>query len=294
MKKRNNIILFGTFWNEKDWIKPSLEQIEKINPFEVILCDGCFDERYPNKSTDGTREIIQEWASGRNNVQVISAVRAHSKIKSFLLLFRAHNKLPKTHYLYPTRFLSSLLGIRKNIYRINQALTFNEMISLSKQWKPGLWFMNYDCDQFYSDQIFSEFKSLDEDTSEILLTANEKTFLINFNSFTEEYDKRDFQNMPHKIFDNTTIVPTRDIYLEFFLQRKKYPLKYKERHVGYYYHYKIKSRDRFKKGYTLGDRKMPIAGNYSFKKISLEEHPSIIQKHYKKLSDRFLVSKPER
>lgn len=54
-----NIVLFATYWNEIEWIRASLAQIDAINPTELIICDGCFDPLWPNYSTDGTREIIE-------------------------------------------------------------------------------------------------------------------------------------------------------------------------------------------------------------------------------------------
>ncbi|MFC1797873.1 hypothetical protein ACFLY2_01640 [Patescibacteria group bacterium] len=81
--KKTNIIIFATYWNEIDWIESSLEQIEKINPIEVIICDGCFDDTKENKSTDGTREIIEKWVSERDNARMISAIRIPHKIYGF-------------------------------------------------------------------------------------------------------------------------------------------------------------------------------------------------------------------
>ena len=48
----NNIILMATYWNEAEFVKASLEQIDKIDPIEVIICDGCFDPKQPLNSTD--------------------------------------------------------------------------------------------------------------------------------------------------------------------------------------------------------------------------------------------------
>lgn len=56
-----NITLLVTYWNEKEWVDVSLKQIKKINPKKIIICDGCFDSRKLNKSTDGTREIVQDF-----------------------------------------------------------------------------------------------------------------------------------------------------------------------------------------------------------------------------------------
>ena len=134
MKEKTNIILLATYWDEIDWIKPSLEQIDKINPIEVIICDGCFDPKIKNPhSTDGTREIIAEWVAKHDNARLISPIRTN-KTRAFLRLFSLHNKLSFKNYLFPSRLFSAIGGLRKSNYRINQALTFNMMISLSKHW----------------------------------------------------------------------------------------------------------------------------------------------------------------
>ena len=71
-----NLILFATYWNERQWIEASLAQIEAIDPMEVIICDGCFDDSKDNKSTDGTREIIKDWVSKRGpSAKMVSATR---------------------------------------------------------------------------------------------------------------------------------------------------------------------------------------------------------------------------
>ena len=38
-----NLVVFATYWNEIEWIRPSLAQIDRIDPMEIIICDGCFD-----------------------------------------------------------------------------------------------------------------------------------------------------------------------------------------------------------------------------------------------------------
>ena len=61
----SRLLLLATYWNEKDWIDLSLEQIDRIDPDEVIICDGCFDSRRENRSTDGTREKIADFVRRR-------------------------------------------------------------------------------------------------------------------------------------------------------------------------------------------------------------------------------------
>jgi hypothetical protein len=286
MKKQNNIIVFATYWNEKDWIKSSLKQIDKLNPKEIIICDGCFDPKKVNKSTDGTREIIKKWVSRKDNAKMISAIRV-SRLKAIYLILKGHNK-SKWYYIFtPARAKALYLTLTNNIYRVNQALTFQKMISLSNKWKPEVWTTNFDCDQFYSDEMFKDIIKLINSKNDFgILTGKENTFFKNFNEYTETYEKREYNNMPHKIYKNTTIMPTRgtiieDWNLETFNLKKFFKADFyinrvKIKKVGRYNHYKFKfNKKRFKEGYQLGNRKAPILKDYKFKKY-LGKHPKII------------------
>jgi len=276
--KKNNIILLATYWNEIDWIKPSLEQIDMINPLEIIICDGCFDPNNPNYSTDGTSEIIKRFVAERDNAQMVSALRL-SKINGVISLLKGNSKTKSYNILKPSRWLTALSSARKNVYRLNQATTFNYMISISKFWKPERWFMAYDVDQFYSDEMIKEFSITNEDNDYGLLTGKELTFFENFSKYTDEYEKREYNNMPHKIYPNTMIKPTRDPILESFFRRKKYIKAVESKRTGFYFHYKFNT-PRFQKGYDLGDRKKPNIMKYVSKTLKTKYHPNIIKKYF--------------
>ncbi|MFC1926558.1 hypothetical protein ACFLWV_02275 [Chloroflexota bacterium] len=273
----NNIIIFATYWNEIDWVKPSLEQIDRINPVEIVICDGCFDPVQPNYSTDGTREIIEKFVAERDNARMVSALR-RSKIESIISLLKGNSKSKSCNMLKPSRWLTALTSARKNVYRLNQAITFNYMISLSRFWEPGRWFMAYDADQFYSDEMINEFSVTNEDSDYGLLTGKELTFFEDFTTYTGEYEKREYNNMPHRIYSNTMIKPTRDQILETFFARKKYVEAVRSKETGLYFHYKFNS-PRFQKGYELGDRKKPDISRYAHKEFK-GEHPAVIRKYF--------------
>ena len=289
--KHNNLIIFATYWNEIDWIEPSLKQIEKLNPKEVIICDGCFDPSKINKSTDGTHEIIKKWVSKRDNAQMISAIRT-SKTKAIFKILKSHSKIKWYYILTPSRLKALYLTLINNIYRVNQALTFQHMISISKKWGKNDWFMSYDCDQFYYDDTIKKIikivnnKNIDKNIG--LLTGNENTFFKNFNEYTNEYEKRNYNNMPHRIYNSTNIMPTRAIILDqisfktFNIQKlfksDFYFNKKNSIFVGEYNHYKFKfDKTRFNDGYKLGNRKKPIIKSYTIKKFK-KNHPEIILK----------------
>jgi len=49
-----------------------------------------------------------------------------------------------------------------------------------------------------------------EETEVGILTAEERTFFTSFDSYTTEYEQRTYNNMPHNIYPDTMIQPTRD------------------------------------------------------------------------------------
>jgi len=176
----------------------------------------------------------------------------------------------------------ALFYLRTNVYRINQAATFNKMSELSRYWKPGNWSMFMDADQFYSDDTIKTFNRVCSDPKDEtdLIVAKERTFFENFTMQTTEYEKRDFNNMPHRIKENMFVVPTRDIILEQYPKPKVYGKdpKAKRLDAGYYFHYKFRPLDKEREsaGYNLGDRKRPGYSHYNFSPYK-GTHPSVIE-----------------
>ncbi|MDL2225208.1 glycosyltransferase [Eubacteriales bacterium OttesenSCG-928-M02] len=253
----SNIVVFATYWNEIEWIEPSLEQLCTINPKRAIICDGCFDPKYHNGSTDGTREVIDRFCANNPRFIRIEAIRK-SKIQHIWdwLKFRNYHVGPMGRIKAKLRGIKQLLTT--NIYRINQMATFQHMLTNFSKICSGEWFMTYDCDQFYSDEIISIFRQIGEFGDYDILTCKEYTFFDAFDRYTDQYEKRDYNNMPHKFCHGMRFIPTRhpavihnDKYTTFsdVTDQKKY--------VGLVYHYHIKSSERKEAGYRLGDRKAP-------------------------------------
>lgn len=290
MTAENDIILLATYWNERQWIEPSLEQIRRIDPIEVIICDGCFDPERQNRSTDGTRKEIANFVSQRSNATMVSAQRPWRPL-GILSMLRGHSQSPLRNVFTIPRINTAYKSARTAAYRLNQASTFNHMISQSECWEPGRWFMTFDADQFYSDETINRFSITTQDTDFGILTAEERTFFSSFDQYTTEYERRTYNNMPHKIYSDTMIQPTRDIILEG-ATRTDPSLKnrwHKQRYIhhvdtemiGTYNHYKIESLDpaRFEKGYELGDREQPDEKQYEMQDYG-ETHPKVIRDHF--------------
>jgi hypothetical protein len=274
----NSLIIFWTYRNEKQWIIPSLQQLEQLEPREVILCDWCFDPSKPIHSNDWTYEILKERVSTRPRARLIEPVRVPNKYSGFTKL------LLSSWIKKPIRLITALQAFIENIYRVNQSLTFNHMRELSKHREVGWWFMNYDADQFYGDQMIDDIKWICSKNSEYgLLTAWEKTFFKDFWKYTIEYEKRIFNNMPHKIYNNTFVKPTRDNHREYLFSRQYYidDISVKKKHLWFYNHYKFRPNDqnRITEWYALWDRKAPNVDKYPYKK-QLEPHPKIIREYF--------------
>lgn len=273
-----NIIVLCSYWNEIDWVGPSLEQLDELNPTEAIICEGCFDPRYPVHSTDGTREIIRRYVAEREFARLIAPVR----LNAWSAVYRTwlgHAHLPQSHRLFPARLRSAIGMVRYVAYRRNQALTFNSMIDQSVQWEPGKWFMTYDADQYYSDALLERFSGLSVPEGIGLLTGRELTFMDGFGSYTTDYEKRTFNNMPHRIYPSTLIVPTRRVVLEGPWARSLYIDRVKADYVGEYHHYRFRNRARERLTYAVGDRNPPPRGEMRFRKFE-EEHPMLIRRHF--------------
>ncbi len=275
-----NIILFATYWNEIEWIKQSLDQILEIDPIEIIICDGNFDSRFENKSSDGTREILKKFVEeNRDRARMIPAVRTKRHKKGLEFFFKAGRKdeslkLSRLSFALRSQFLI-------NEYRVNQALTFAKMMNMSKMWQKDRWVMSYDSDQFYSDELIDFFNICNKKSKYDLITADEWTFPYDFNNYTDKYELRKWNNMPHKIKSNMAIYPTRHFMIESIFSHKNYQDNFKKIHGGRYYHYKFrKDQNRLKAGYSLGDRKPPMESRFQNSKKFILTHPRSIRRYF--------------
>lgn len=141
--------------------------------------------------------------------------------------------------------------------------------------------MTYDCDQFYTDATIEAMKREVNGESEAdLLTADERTFFDGFRRYTDQYERRKYNNMPHRIRRDTMIFPTRALTVEGLLRTRYYADVCPKKHVGAYHHYKFQFEDRFEEAYEVGDRRPPELDQYDM--IPFEgEHPSVIEKHFR-------------
>lgn len=285
---RTNIILLATYWNEADWIEASLAQIERIDPIEAIICDGNFDPRVENRSTDGTRTIIEQFVKeSRIPCRMISAVRVERNMWKGLRFFREAGCPGARSWTVGRMRMAAVTQLMMNIYRVNQALTFAHMCRLSEAWREGRWVMTCDADQFYTDELIDAFSVTKEDGFNCdLITADELTFPFGFDEFTSGYEIRKWNNLPHRIKRNMAIYPTRHFMVETLTNTLNYQDNFKRLHGGVYHHYKFR-RDpsRLEKGYQLGDRRPPDPQRYEgLQSAQTVQFPSVIREKYPEIS----------
>ena len=278
MGTRPKIVLLGTYFNEKEFIDAALEQAKRLNADKTILCDGCFDPNFENRSTDGTREKIISFCDENENAFFFEAVRL-GRIKHLFhtLLLLLRNRVNP----FSRKALKALIDcFRLNKYRLNQAATFNKMAQASGLWSEGNWVMTMDCDQFYNDEMMAHLHEWMASDSYDAIVGTELTFFGSFSEFTSTYERRDHNNMPHKIKDKTFFLPTRHMYTncEGVLSTLRDSVG-EAFHCGNMYHYRLRSEERELLTYQLGDRKPPEEERTSTKRFK-GKHPRIVREMF--------------
>jgi len=154
------------------------------------------------------------------------------------------------------------------------------MMNLSEKWRPDRWVMAHDADQFYTDELIEFFKITNSNTKYDLIMADEWTFPVNFKSYTEKYELRKWNNMPHKIKCNMAVYPTRHFMVEGAVKSRNYQDNYNSVYGGVYHHYKFrKDVQRLEAGYNLGDRQPPKSERYEGLIEFSSDYPSVIKEY---------------
>lgn len=273
-----NLYVFATYWNENEWIDVSLKQLKLFKARKIIISEGCFDPQKPIRSTDDTCKKLKEFEAINENVKLISVIRK-SKLRHILdwLLLSSHHKFGLIAKLVYLPWI-----LKSSIYRLNQMSTFQHMLSEISGIQKNDWFMTYDADQFYSDEIINKLMHLDEYKDFELLTTKELTFFNTFNTYNDHYEQRDYNNMPHKFNLGIRFIPTRNpSRIQKFRYKTISNITSNKKYIGKSFHYKIKNEERLFVGYSLGDRKAPSNLRTETKEYT-GKHPSIIENFFYK------------
>ena len=168
-------------------------------------------------------------------------------------------------------------AVKTNPYRLNQAVTFFEMLNVArKEFGEDFWFLTLDADQFYDDSYISNFKEIINkiDSNINLLTATELTFNESKDKYTDKYEKRTWNNMPHRHEVSTVILPTRDIKICSLFSCRSYYSLGRVYNLGRYFHYKFRiNKGRAEDSYKLGDRVAPNETRTTDSLLFKEKHP---------------------
>ncbi len=215
------LIISARYWNNTDWIEASLKHIEAWDADEVWISEGNWDKKLFQKSTDNTREVIENFSASRSNYHVFDNCRVHDN------------------------------------YRENQALTSN-MVMKKANVQSGDWMLIIDSDHFYSKR---EIRYIKEEICHYgdcfdYYILNTFCFLKDIKSYSVHHDTMGTK-LPYKIVDNAKWIPTNHLSVNNKMYTNIFSLKKNYTAVHGYHYEGILSESRFKEKYSIGNRKTP-------------------------------------
>jgi len=244
------LVLIARYWNEIEWINTSLEYIFQWNPDKVIISEGNWSSHPAFKgrehSTDGTREILQQFAkANKDRVQLINGERVSKD------------------------------------YRTNQAATCRKALELSGA-KPGDWFITIDCDSFISQESIDTIKILMKISGAYYFPYLINHFMWDLETCVTLRDIHgnllprkihsdgDFKNANHYGIGKNYYTGNPEIH----------SLTLDDYNIQGYHYSGIKNKDRIEERYLLGDKlkSRPEKRGYDKKRKPFTgQHPAIVQ-----------------
>ena len=213
----SKLIIFAVVWNDMDWLKAMIEHIEYWNPDRLYFCEGCFDKKFPARSTDGTREYLMKYKNTREHTYVLD-------------------------------------NIRDQDYRMNQAMTCNQVLQLSDI-QTGDWIMRVDCDAFYLKAHIDQYKKLMETSYHHWVEYEIWNFWDSVTKYYPHWTKY-IARLPFRYIKGATFKPTWVLHLD----GKPY---HESNTIGVRVaikelHYEgMREPKRLKDKYAVGDRQSP-------------------------------------
>lgn len=230
----NRLIVSARYWQNIDWVQASLKHIEAWGADEVYISEGSWDQQFKPRSTDGTREVIEDFAQGKENYHVFDNTRISDN------------------------------------YRYNQALTSNVVMASAKA-EVGDWMLIIDSDHMYAKEGISFIKKLMVDSYDFFdyFTTETYCFLRGIDEYVVYFDDLGTK-LPYKIIDNRcSWIATNHLSINGRMYRDiKEAREFRVKVNGLHYEAQM-SKQRFKEKYSIGDRKTPEgAGRFKdFKKF---------------------------
>ena len=216
----SRLIIFAPVWNDMDWLEAMISQVEYWNPDELYLLEGCWDTKFPARSTDGTREYIMDYKNKRPHTYVVDNIRAQG-------------------------------------YRENQCMTCNLILELSKAEK-GDWIMYQSCDFFLLKNHINRYKKLMKDTNMDYPIHEIWNFWDTPNKYYPRWNDQS-PNLPYRIVKGMKFIPTCHPAINGKIYKdSSIPTGLKiDNMIGFHYE-GFRNDKRIKDKYAVGDRQSPV------------------------------------
>jgi len=218
----SRLIISARYWQNEDWVGASLKHIECWDADEVWISEGNWDRRLLQKSSDNTREIIEDFSVGRDNYHVFDNCRVYDN------------------------------------YRENQALTSNMVMEKSNA-QVGDWMLIIDADGMYLKEDIKFIKELMRNNYDFFdyFTLETYCFLRDINEYVI-YEDEIGTKLPYKIISKycNWIATNHLSYNGRMYRDLKEAREFRVKIIGLHYE-GILSEKRFKQKYAIGDRKTP-------------------------------------
>jgi hypothetical protein len=214
------LVIFATYWNDMDWLEASLEYLEYWKPDKIYICEGCFDIKYPPRSTDGTYEYLEKWCKHKPNATLV-------------------------------------LNSRLEDYFTNQASVCNQVLELSNI-QEGDWLLRIDCDHFMFKahvEIYREFMKQDFDYPILEVYNFWDTTKKYFSKWTDQSIY-----LPYKYHAGAKIVPVCHLAINGKLYKDIPELKGLKTQLKGFHYEGFRSPERLKQKYDVGPahRQSPV------------------------------------
>jgi len=217
----SRLIISARYWNNTDWVGASLKHVDAWEADEVWVSEGNWDRKMSSKSTDDTREIIEDFALSRNNFNVFDNPRSHDD------------------------------------YRYNQALTSNMVMKYARV-EVGDWMLIIDSDHFYS---LKDIKYIKEEIRYYgnyfdYYILDTYCFFNGIDKYGIHHDTMGTK-LPYKIVAGARWIATNHLSVNNKMYVNIPSLRDNRTPVNGYHYEGILSENRFKEKYSIGDRKTP-------------------------------------
>lgn len=232
MSEDPRLVIFARFWNDADWLEAALEHIEAWRPDAVVFSEGCWDPKRPARSTDGTRERLERYAS----------------------------ELPETHLID---------NLRDDDYRVNQANTCNKAMQVADV-KPNDYVMVVDCDFYYNQEMINLTQSSMKNEQYDYASIVQMNFWDSTELYYPRITKTSPQ-IPQRVFPGARWVPTCHLIVDGCAVAHMKGAKCSSVMPLQFHYEGMREKQRLKDKYGVADRQSPVEWNNGVK-LKVRKH----------------------